>query len=132
MEREPCVITSGRQRVDRRGGTRSLLLTNFTLISLKSAEQRAVLKSLDKKSRDSSSGTAPVCHITMHMAKSPRPSPSVFAYRKQSGENGLGMRLLFTMITVYLSHAGTIWISVPAQHLIFQAFRSTGTPGVSL
>ena len=75
------------------------------LISLESTEQRAVLtlsfkhyslKSLDKilqeEHRDSSSGTAPVSHITQHMTKSPRPSPSVFTYCKQSntgGENGL-------------------------------------------
>ena len=98
-EKESHSMTSGRHI---KGGARLLLLTNFALISLKFTEQQAVLtlhfehsslKSLDKilqeGPQDFSSGTAPrVCsylslrHITMHVTKYPRPSPSGFAYCK--------------------------------------------------
>ena len=79
-----------------RGWFLILLLTNFALISLESTEQQAVLtlsfecyrfkcfdKILQEGPRDSSLGIAcpsvylSLRHITVHMSKSPRPSPSI-------------------------------------------------------
>ena len=39
-------------------------------------------KILQEEPRDSLSGTTPVCHITMHVMKSPKPSSSNSAYFK--------------------------------------------------
>ena len=99
-EIQSCAMTSGRQRVDRQGAVPGHCNSQtFALTSLESTEQWAVLmlsferwslkffdQILQEGPWDSLLGTAPCLsiyhYVTVHVTKSPRPSPSVFAYCK--------------------------------------------------
>ena len=117
-------MTSGRQRTDRHGCCPIIITTNFALISLKSTEPWAALmllfkhfslkslgKTLHEGPQDSSLGSAPpcvyllLCHIPVHVTKSPRPSHSILSIQKLNCGEGLGTRLktAFVWLTFLLN-----------------------------
>ena len=118
-----CAVTSGRQTVYTRGwgwglggGGRMENLKALSCIISPRAEGQSVSLSVsipfaihstrDRSTRNGNYYCPAPFHVCLpsvylmspHMTKSPRPSPSVFAYCKRSntgGGNGLGMRLTF-------------------------------------